>query len=226
MGVADSVPTFVDDLLALSSAEGLTDTLRRERSSGRDWRTREPSRVDRNDRPSSWRQPGNVQTKLREYDSAFPLLQEALVIRRRLAEVRRAGSRTAASGELDAVVARDPTRRPLLFTRPPGTVFMVDEDGSHERQITETGDAPAWSADGRSVLFARLNGVGGIYLVNPDGTGLTQVTAPPPGWVDYGPLAFGNRVIFFRNDTAGWSMIYRVNSTELALPVDLRFDAT
>ena len=61
------------------------------------------------------------------------------------------------------------------------------------------------------VLLARLSGVHGIYIVNPDGTGLTQITAPPPGWVDYGPQAFGNGIVFFRDDSTGQSMIYQVN---------------
>lgn len=136
-------------------------------------------------------------------------------MRRRLADVRRSRTRTAASLRPDeAVVARDPMRQPLLFTRPPGTVFMIDEDGSHERRITdpnETNDAPAWAPDGWRVLLARTNGVRGVYIVNPDGTEMTQVTAPPPGWVDYGPMALGDGIVFFRNDTAGTSMIYRVN---------------
>jgi Tol biopolymer transport system component len=47
---------------------------------------------------------------------------------------------------------------------------MVDEDGSHEVRITnpnETIDAPGWAPDGRHVLFSRLSGVPGIYMVNP-----------------------------------------------------------
>jgi len=61
------------------------------------------------------------------------------------------------------------------------------------------------------VLLVHVSGVRGIYIVNPDGTGLTQVTAPPPGWQDYGPEAFGNAVVFFRDDSTGQSMIYQVN---------------
>jgi len=214
-GMADSVPAVVNELLALSSADGLTDTaaargLVRAGLTYARTASRQPQRQAR-----IFEAAGIVETKLSEYDSAGTLLQEALLLRRRHADVRRGGTRSAASLRPDEpVVARDPMRQPLLFTRPPGTVFMVDEDGSHERRITdpnETNDAPAWAPDGWHVLLARLNGVRGIYIVNPDGADLRQMTAPPPGWVDYGPQALGDGVVFFRNDTAGRSMIYRVN---------------
>jgi len=212
-GAADSVPAVVSELLGLSSADTLTDTaaahgLVRTGLTYARAASRQPQR-----QAQILEAAGIVEAKLRDYDSAAVLLQEALVIRRRLAEARHAGNRTVASGSSTPPVARDPMRRPLLFTRPPGTVFMVDDDGSHERRITdpnETSDAPAWAADGRRVLLARLSGVHGIYIVNPDGTGLTQITAPPPGWVDYGPLPFGNDLVFFRDDSTGLSMIYQV----------------
>jgi len=213
-GVADSVPAVVNELLGLSSADTLADTAaaRGLVRIGLAY-ARAPSRQPQR-RAQILEAAGIVQAKLREYDSAAALLQEALVMRRRLAEVRRAGNRTVAIGSSAAVVARGTMRRPLLFTRPPGIVFMVDEDGSHERRITDPSqpsDAPAWAADGRRVLLVHLSGVRGIYIVNPDGSGLTQVTAPPPGWQDYGPLAFGNGIVFFRDDSTGQSMIYHVN---------------
>jgi Tol biopolymer transport system component len=91
---------------------------------------------------------------------------------------------------------------------------MVNENGTHEVRITdpnETMSAPAWAPDGRHVLRDRVSGVRGIYIVNPDGTDLTQVTAPPPGWEDFGPVALGNAIVVVRNDTVGHQAIYRVN---------------
>jgi len=216
-GIADSVPTFVNELLALSSADRIMDTsaaralvqrgLVYARAS-----SRQPQR-----QAQILEAAGNVQAKLREYDSAFALLQEALVIRRRLADRQRVADRARASGSSMAAVAPDSTRQQLLFTRPPSTVFMVDEDGSHEVRITdpnEKSDAPAWAPDGRRVMFARVTGATGIYIVNRDGTDLTRVTAPPRGWWDHGPMAFGNAIVFVRSDSSDTElrgMIYRVD---------------
>ena len=213
-GVADSLPTVVNELLALSQAAGLTDSaaargLVRSGLTYARAASRQPQR-----QAQVLEAAGIVQVKLLEYDSAFALLQEALVIRRRLADGRRAADRTRANGGSTAAIAPDSTRRRLLFLRPPGTVFLVDEDGTHEVRITdpsETMTGPAWAPDGRRVLLARISGVRGIYVVNPDGTDLTPVTAPPPGWEDYGPLAFGSQVVFVRNDGASGGMIYRIN---------------
>ena len=216
-GIADSVPTFVNELLALSSAERLTDTSAARALVQRGLAyARAASRQPRR-QAQVLEAAGNVQAKLREYESAFALVQEALVIRRRLAETRRARERPRASASSMASMARNPTRRPLLFTRPPDIVFMVDEDGSHEVRITdpnEHSEAPAWAPDGRRVLFGRIIGVApGIYIVNPDGTDPTQVTSPPRGWVDHGAVALGNAIVFTRtsDSVAHQGMIYRVN---------------
>ena len=214
VGAADSVPPLVNELLALSSAGRLEDTAAARALVQRGVAyaraaSRQPQR-----QAQLLEAAGIVQTKLREYDSAFSLLQEALVIRRRLADARRGGNRTVASTSSTPAIAPSPERRRLLFTRPPGIVFMVDEDGSHEVRITdpgETNDAPAWAPDGQRVLLARMSGARGIYVINPDGTDLTPVTAPPPGWVDCCALAFGNQIAFVRNDGAKGNMIYRVN---------------
>lgn len=214
VGAADTVPTFVSELLALKSAEGLPDTAAARRLV--QWGVtyaREASRQPQR-QAQVLEAAGIVQTKLREFDGAFPLLQEALVIRRRLADAGRGGNRALASRSSTPSIALDPKRRPLLFVRPPGTVFRVDEDGSHEVRITnpnEISDAPAWTPDGRRVLFGRLSGVHGIYIVNPDGTDLTQLTALPPGWDDYGATAFGNQIVFVRSDGGKGNMIYRIN---------------
>jgi Tol biopolymer transport system component len=56
-----------------------------------------------------------------------------------------------------------------------------------------------------------MSGARGIYVINPDGTDLTPVTAPPPGWVDCCALAFGSQIVFNRTDDFERNMIYRVN---------------
>lgn len=215
VGAADSVPPFVNELFALRSADRLTDTAAARALVQRGVAyaraaSRQPQR-----QAQILEAAGIVQAKLREIDSAFSLLQEALVIRRRLADVRRAGTRALASSRSTPTVTRDPKRRPLLFIRPPGIVFRVDEDGSHEVRISnpnESCDAPAWAPDGRHVLFTRLHNVHGIYMMTADGTDVTQLTAPPPEWDDNGALALGNAIVFVRGDTiAHREMVYRVN---------------
>jgi dipeptidyl aminopeptidase/acylaminoacyl peptidase len=212
---ADSVPPFVNELFALKAAERVTDTAAARSLVQRGVTyaraaSREPQR-----QAQLLEAAGIVQTKLREYDSAFSLFQEALVIRRRVTDARSPGNRTLAASTSTPANASDPERRRLLFTRPPGIVFMADEDGSHEVRITnpnEISDAPAWAPDGRRVLFARIGAAQGIYRINPDGSDLTQLTAPPPEWGDNGALALGSAVVFLRGDTtARRAMIYRVN---------------
>jgi Tol biopolymer transport system component len=60
-------------------------------------------------------------------------------------------------------------------------VYVARADGSELRQITEPrllGTAPAWSPDGRTLAInvGDLDRQSGIYLVNPDGSGLRQLT--------------------------------------------------
>ena len=215
-GIGDSVPVFVNELLALRSAERLADTAAARALVQKGVAYARAASGQPQRQAQILEAAGVVQTKLREYDSAFSLLQEALVIRRRLAEVRRGGSRVPASTASTRAAARVSERRPLLFTRPPGIVFRVDEDGSHEVRLTdpnEISDAPAWAPDGRRVMFARVGGVQGIYIVNPDGTGPVQLTAPPPDWGDNGALALGNAIVFVRGDSlVHREMIYRINA--------------
>ena len=221
LSASDSVSRFVNELQALGdSSASRPDTARARRLLQRV----QPQVRALTGQPERQAQvleaAGRVYAKLRENDSAFSLFQDALVIRRRASDARRSGSGAPApavsvNGGSIASSAAGPVRRNLLFTRPPGVVFMVDEDGGHEVRISNPSDnmsAPVWSPDGRHVLMARLNAGGGIFMANPDGTGLTQVTAPPPGWLDMVPVVLGNQVAFASGDTtAATNLIYRVN---------------
>jgi tRNA A-37 threonylcarbamoyl transferase component Bud32 len=227
VGTVDSIARFVDQLVAMS-APGValmdTTTARRllERTPGHARAlASQPER-----RAQVLEAAGRVHAKLRQYDAAISLMQSALVIRRRLGETRRAGVDTSGSSTGSPVTsgtAADPTRRKLLFVRPPGTVFMVDEDGTHEVRVTDPAEmmsAPAWAPDGRRVLLSRFSGARGIYVIDPDGTGLTQVTAPPPGWEDHMPSALGNQVVFTRTDSSHTrNRVYRVNLDGTGLTV-------
>ena len=62
---------------------------------------------------------------------------------------------------------------------PPGSLFVVNVDGSDERQLTPDEVEVTccwnyrWSPDGSRILFADSKGV--IWVIDPDGTDLTQV---------------------------------------------------
>jgi hypothetical protein len=155
---------------------------------------------------------GELQARLGAHQAAFALLQEALVVRRRLDGEPPPPPRAAPA----------PGARALLFTRP-GGIFAVDEDGSHERRIAD--DVPAWSAsptwapDGRRVLLTRLTGrARAVFVIGIDGSGLTQITAPPAGWSDDIAVPLGNRVAFRRSGPDGAARIYavRLDGTGLA----------
>jgi Tol biopolymer transport system component/outer membrane protein assembly factor BamB len=70
-----------------------------------------------------------------------------------------------------------------------GILFVVNADGSGLVQLASVGGGdplmdpssqrPSWSPDGSKLAFAASNGDGvGISVINADGTGLTQLTAP------------------------------------------------
>ena len=63
-------------------------------------------------------------------------------------------------------------------------LYIMDADGSNQRQITHLGGAnfgPSWTPDGRRIIFASnykvpRSGNFDLYLINPDGSGLEQIT--------------------------------------------------
>jgi TolB protein len=64
-------------------------------------------------------------------------------------------------------------------------LWLMDADGSNQRQITHLGAAsfgPSWTADGKKIIFSSNHhtnprlGNFDLFLINPDGTGLEQVT--------------------------------------------------
>jgi Tol biopolymer transport system component len=65
-------------------------------------------------------------------------------------------------------------------------IFLMAPDGSNQRSLTndrEINSKPAWSVDGGRIYFHRLqpdkSNRWSIFAINPDGTGLTEVTR---GW--------------------------------------------
>jgi Tol biopolymer transport system component len=59
-----------------------------------------------------------------------------------------------------------------------GQVFVIDRDGANEHGVSGgQGQQPAWAPNASSLLFGTVrDGNGEIYLVNADGTGLTNLT--------------------------------------------------
>lgn len=101
-------------------------------------------------------------------------------------------------------------------------------------QLTDFGDGavrePRWSPDGERIAFIRwIAGVGGsleVWVMNPDGTGVQQLTSFP-GTANYAiQVDFGSDsdwVYFIKVFPARRTEIWRVNIASLALePVNLR----
>jgi Tol biopolymer transport system component len=69
-------------------------------------------------------------------------------------------------------------------------LFVINADGTGERQLTSgrVGDAyPSWSPDGSKIAFNSLRtGISEIFVMNPDGTGQTNVSNSPKAQ-DYDP---------------------------------------
>ena len=64
-------------------------------------------------------------------------------------------------------------------------LWIMDADGSNQRQITSLGAAsfgPSWTPDGRRIIFSSNHhtnprlGNFDLFLINPDGSGLQQIT--------------------------------------------------
>lgn len=89
--------------------------------------------------------------------------------------------------------AWSPNGRWIVFQRPYGRLFIVHPDGSdlHEVPVDlPTGSGaqePSWSPDGTWIVFSLSHDdQADLYVVRPDGTGLTRLT-DSPGAVESGP---------------------------------------
>jgi Tol biopolymer transport system component len=94
-------------------------------------------------------------------------------------------------------------------------VWIMNDDGTDALALGLPADQsfdPSWAPDGKRVLFnsARGETTTSIYIMNPDGTGVTRITNAPGLVGDTRPVAFGKQVAFVRS-VAGTYTIYRVN---------------
>ncbi len=86
-------------------------------------------------------------------------------------------------------------------------IFSIATDGTDVRQLTNLPNgaiSPSWSPDGSQMAFVHLDSSGGsdIYVMNPDGEGMTPATAcaPPDCKNDFTPAwsPDGTRLLFVR----------------------------
>ncbi len=100
-----------------------------------------------------------------------------------------------------------------------GGIFVMDADGRHLTKLSGTGTDPAWSPDGKEMVFAGVvDGRSQIYLMNSDGSGKTRITHTldndsEPVW-----SADGKRIAFVSNrngtglNLTSNSQIYTMNA--------------
>ncbi len=69
-------------------------------------------------------------------------------------------------------------------------VATADASGGNVHVLTTSGRAagPAWSPDGSSIAYSQSGDQSGLWTMASDGTGAHQLTSPPAGTVDVGPL--------------------------------------
>jgi Tol biopolymer transport system component len=100
------------------------------------------------------------------------------------------------TGGISPYVAWSPDGQMIAFvTDRSGSwdIWTMRADGSAQTNLTNHEafeDAPIWSPDGRQIAFTRwlFSAIGGvIYVVNADGTGLSNVSHTPDGSSDDGP---------------------------------------
>ena len=98
----------------------------------------------------------------------------------------------------------------------PDEIYLMDAAGTGERRVTPTSDscgnsvAPRWSPTGHQIAFHCFTPPhnSGIFVINPDGTGLRRVTPPDlaAAFASWSPD--GRRIAFGNPDS---SQVYVVN---------------
>ena len=154
---------------------------------------------------------------------------------------------TGPLGGRKRALAWSPDGRKLAFLAQAGcgdfcfSLYVVNSDGSGLRNLTSklvagghpgAGPAsdPAWSPDGQTVAFVRLNASLGhpIYVVKADGSGLRNLTPKPVGAYADPAWSPDGRKIAFVSERDGNSEVYVINangSGQRALTRNPAFDA-
>jgi Ca2+-binding RTX toxin-like protein len=117
----------------------------------------------------------------------------------------------------DPAVSADGRRVTYSYDR---NIYVINADGSGAHAVTTGGlndQSPAFSPDGRRIAFLR-GSIGDIFVVNVDGTGLTNLTNDPegqetdPGWSPDGRRIVYTRTGCTRGTTEGGVCIYVMNA--------------
>jgi TolB protein len=99
---------------------------------------------------------------------------------------------TQVTGHPSAMPTWSPQGDALAFYGGGGIYVQELSEGSVMRLVAASGFAPAWSPDGSRIAFVASNGsfdnddlVHSLRLVNPDGSGLTEITPFTSAYTDY-----------------------------------------
>lgn len=97
----------------------------------------------------------------------------------------------------------------ILFSDPNTGIqtelYRMNDDGTNLVRLTydlttSEGEA-SWAPDGKRILFTRsYPDRSAIFVMNADGTGVTQLTFTPSVTLDRDPVAFGKQIVFTRFD--------------------------
>ena len=108
--------------------------------------------------------------------------------------------------------AVSPDSRYIAFVSDRGgtpQIYVMRKDGSDVRRITFEGTyntSPSWSPRSDKIVFSGRRGANQVFMVNPDGTGLTQLTSQ--GNNEDPSFSPDGRFIAFSSDRDGGKGIY------------------
>ena len=106
----------------------------------------------------------------------------------------------------------------LEYNLPGSDIYRMSDDGTDLiRLTTELGTEfdPAWAPDGKRILYSgesRETAATAVFVMNFDGTAVTQLTHPASGEQDLAANALGKSIVFVRINALSQSAIYRMNA--------------